>query len=198
MSRKSPNRPERLHFIRGVLPREKAAELGRTVIAHAAEMTRVVYAPGDEPGWTNYGEGRAHYVARPGQIDLSEVLDMDRLTAGTVTTLARDLGHKAADFIDPEHTYTVKLYAPGDYQGMHRDTNPVTVLMFLTESNSPDFPGDPEWSERPMQPGDVAVFDGRVPHCVHTTAEDRVTVVWSLYTPEAPERPEWADTLVYG
>jgi hypothetical protein len=99
-----------------------------------------------------------------------------------------------------ESSVTAKIYGPGDSQGWHLDTNPVTALLLLrvTDGVPPVLWEDVEGRTRAVKcaAGDLAVFEGkRIRHCVPLHGEDDATVMilFNLYLPDDSERPAEMD-----
>lgn len=105
----------------------------------------------------------------------------------------------------PRSSVNVKVFGPGDEQGWHYDTNPLTALLYLTATNNATgtrirVPG---CGDVPViaQPGDLLLMDGRrLLHHVPPVPPggQRVTVPLNYYLPGDCERPEGIDRLVYG
>lgn len=97
----------------------------------------------------------------------------------------------------PRSAITVKVYREGDWHGAHRDSQPVTALLYLDDAHGAStLIGDTQVDQNA---GDLLVMAGRdhvhaVP--VHTRA--RAVIAFNLYHPDDVWRPEWYDTLVYG
>lgn len=94
---------------------------------------------------------------------------------------------------------TGKVYEPGDEQGPHRDSNPLTALLVL-QGPAPVF-ADPAsgW----MPPGDCGgllfVFQGRrLWHHVPPNGGRKAVIVFNLYHPEDTWRPPDQDVRIYG
>jgi hypothetical protein len=99
-----------------------------------------------------------------------------------------------------ESSVTAKTYGPGDSQGWHLDTNPVTALYLLRVS-----PGVPPvlWEDAAgrthalkCSAGDLAIFEGkRIRHCVplHEDGDTTVMVLFNLYLPDDRTRPPEMD-----
>lgn len=98
----------------------------------------------------------------------------------------------------PGSACTAKVYGPGDEQGPHRDSNPLTGLLLLR--------GAPPMFERgpvvTASPGDLVVFQGRrwwhysppPPGCPGY----KMVFVVNLYHPEDVWRPADQDARIYG
>jgi hypothetical protein len=117
---------------------------------------------------------------------------IERVVGAPVTTSP----HESSDI-------TAKLYPGGiGCQGWHRDTNPVTVLAYLTDTGSPtviDLGTHRPCAEIHPQVGAVLVFPGRrLRHYVPATPYDRVTVSFNYYTLGDDWRPRGIDELAYG
>lgn len=100
---------------------------------------------------------------------------------------------------------TLKVYdRPGDGQGWHKDTNALTCLLILTET---DGNYGTEIEERDGThlnlrnlPGDCLVMAGReLRHMVPPLPKGkfRVTVPMNYYFTDDLWRPDWADDMVY-
>ena len=96
------------------------------------------------------------------------------------------------------------LRLPGDRQGWHRDTNPVTALLILTRTDGDygthvqDRHGDAFYVRN--EPGDLWIMRGReLRHEVPPVPEGkwRVTVPLNYYHPNDVWRPADMDNLVY-
>ncbi len=99
-----------------------------------------------------------------------------------------------------ESSVTAKIYGPGDSQGWHQDTNPVTALLLLRTS-----PGVPPvlWEDTDgrthalkCSAGDLAIFEGkRIRHSVpiHDKDDATVMILFNLYLPDDSSRPEEMD-----
>jgi len=123
---------------------------------------------------------------------------------------------------------TLKHYGPGDVQGWHYDTNPITLLFFLTdcpvggelivapygapasdEMRMDAVPltdvlaADPmlgRWSIRPAA-GDILLMAGRrFVHAVRMqpTTSDRIILAVNLYHPDDLWRPPSIEAVIYG
>jgi len=92
----------------------------------------------------------------------------------------------------------IKYYDGENYcsQGLHYDTCPLTLILYLSDVNAPTVfsPTGRSPIEVKCVKGRVLLFDGReIPHQVRPTHEKRMTVVSNLYYPNDFERPEWVD-----
>jgi hypothetical protein len=105
----------------------------------------------------------------------------------------------------PDSAVNVKLYvAPGGTQGWHRDTNPVTALLYLTDDGHStvveSLSGEIESIAH--ERGDLLLMQGR--RCRHHVpamrpgSPDRITVPLNLYHPDDVWRPPGIDEIVYG
>jgi hypothetical protein len=99
-----------------------------------------------------------------------------------------------------ESSVTAKLYGPGDSQGWHLDTNPVTGLLLLRVSPhvSPIIWEDVDGRIRCLacSSGDLVVFEGkRIRHCVpwHGPGDATVMILFNMYLPDDNSRPEEMD-----
>lgn len=105
-----------------------------------------------------------------------------------------------------ESAVTLKVYdQPGDSQGWHKDTNPFTALLILTETTGTygtEIEGlDGSRFNLENEPGDMWLMYGReLRHRVPSVPEGkwRVTVPFNYYHPDDFWRPEGMDELVYG
>lgn len=106
----------------------------------------------------------------------------------------------------PSSAITLKVYdRPGDEQGWHLDTNPLTVLLILTATQG-DYGTEMETRSGTHfnlknDPGDCFVFLGReLRHRVPPlpTNHWRVTIPLNYYHPDDTWRPEGMDDIVYG
>lgn len=101
--------------------------------------------------------------------------------------------------------YTLKHYGPGGQQGWHYDTNPVTVLLWLTTSPAE---GALEVRDRtgevrrfaPHAGSVLAMWGSELWHRVLPQPDDanRIMVALNYYLPGAQWRPDGIDDLVYG
>lgn len=101
---------------------------------------------------------------------------------------------------------SLKVYdRPGDCQGWHYDTNPLTALLILTETDG-DYGTEVQMRDGSTmclrnEPGDLWVMLGReLKHRVLPLPEGkvRVTVPLNYYHPDDTWRPEGMDARVYG
>lgn len=98
----------------------------------------------------------------------------------------------------------------GSQQSWHYDTNPITVLLYLTSNqdggtecelftHNPAVPGKRLHTVRP-QAGSILLMQGR--KVWHRSApvlhETKITCPWNYYTVDDTWRPEGIDELVYG
>jgi len=106
----------------------------------------------------------------------------------------------------PRSTVTLKVYdRPGDQQGWHRDTNPLTALLIATETLG-NYGTEIEARDGSVfnlenQPGDLWVMYGReLRHRVPSIPEGkwRVTIPLNYYHPDDVWRPQGTDNLIYG
>lgn len=104
----------------------------------------------------------------------------------------------------PRSAFTLKLYGPGDQQGWHYDTNPVTVLLWLT-SSPPEGAlevRDRTGEVRRVAPraGSILLMWGReLWHRVLPQPEraERIMVALNYYFADDTWRPEGIDSLIY-
>lgn len=101
---------------------------------------------------------------------------------------------------------TVKVYhRPGDEHGWHRDTNPLTALLILTDTHG-DYGTEIEERDGSTlhlrnNAGDLLLMQGReLRHRVPPLPQGywRVTVPLNYYFPDDVWRPDGTDELVYG
>ena len=101
---------------------------------------------------------------------------------------------------------TVKVYdRPGDGQSWHRDTNPLTAMLILTETRGSHGTQvelrDGSILSLENEPGDLWVMLGReLRHSVPPLPPEhvRVTVPLNYYHPDDVWRPEGIDGMIYG
>lgn len=90
---------------------------------------------------------------------------------------------------------------PGVVHGWHRDTNPLTALVYLTDNQSGELETNDGRVVRPSA-GTVLIMKGKeVLHQVRslTTDERRVVMVANFYSPDdPPQRDPRLDSLLYG
>lgn len=99
---------------------------------------------------------------------------------------------------------TLKVYEEGGEHGWHRDTNPLTALLLLTETEG-DYGTEVEGRDGAVfnvrnQPGDLWVMAGReLRHKVPPVPAGlwRCTVPLNYYHPDDTWRPDGMDDLVY-
>lgn len=94
----------------------------------------------------------------------------------------------------------IRRYRTGDAEGLHCDTQPISVLMFLTEGAPLEI--ETKWGDALIDPipNRVAVFHGReMPHRVRAPEGEQCRIVAPLnyYFPDDIERPDWIDKLIY-
>jgi len=186
-------------LVRRFVPPEEAEKWGRQAIMNAklGLIPRVEWKPGEEPGANTFAEGRASYITDSRGAD--QILPDLKAKEGIVLTLMRDLVETEARFAVRERSrYSLKVYRPGDYQGLHIDTNPLTALLCLTHSEAPVFPGAKKGPPSKLEPGDVLLFRGLLQHRVPPAPDWRCTIPFNLYTDETQRRHEDTDLLVYG
>lgn len=105
-----------------------------------------------------------------------------------------------------QSSVNVKVYAPNDEQGWHRDTNALTALLYLTDCDEKTGTlVEPLDGTEPFallaDAGDLLIMQGRkVRHKVQPVPGDyptRVTCPLNLYYPGDTWRPEGIDEIVY-
>jgi hypothetical protein len=140
---------------------------------------------------------RASYVADAAQVHHSVpaiyyLIDPVRMLAETVV-------RRPVIDTDGPGSVTVKVYGPGDEQGPHRDSNPLTALLIL-EGAAPYFTGMAAVNDALIDtgPGDLLIFQGRRHWHSVKPSPGRVTAVYNLYHPEDRWRPAGQDRRVYG
>lgn len=155
----------------------------------------------------NLDEGGAysHGIASASQV--REILpEMFGLYQSTTTFLSLLIDREVITSPYPESSVTLKVYdRPGDQQGWHKDTNPLTALLILTDTKG-DYGTEIEFKDGTVghlenEPGDMWVMFGReLRHRVPSVPEGkwRVTVPLNYYHPDDIWRPADMDALVYG
>lgn len=95
----------------------------------------------------------------------------------------------------------IKVYkGDGNGQGWHYDTNPLSAVLFLSDSGSPLSIRDLQGDARQIEPkaGKLLLMDGReVFHSVEAGNETRVAAVFNYYYSDDCERPEYIDRAIY-
>lgn len=94
----------------------------------------------------------------------------------------------------------IRVYMTGDTEGLHYDTNPMSVLVFLAEGAPLQIEIDGEMTDIDPAPGKMAVFNGktmlhRVPKVDYE--QFRITSPVNVYFPGETDRPAWIDRLCY-
>lgn len=184
-----------------VISREQAADWARRAIIDSHRAHRIDRE--DETG----ADGRTmrhHFVLDALQVQaiIPELWDFyQKLPAFVAPIVGREV------ILSPyeRSAVNVKVYAPGDDHGWHYDTNALTALLYLTETDSETgtlVELDGETFPLIAKPGDLLVMNGReINHKVRAVPEHaptRVTVPLNLYYPDDIGRPEDTDELVYG
>lgn len=151
------------------------------------------------PGSAAYGR-RAAWVA-PTSAAYASVPALAPL-AGVVRRLAEGVtGRPVTPCPYPESACTVKVYQPGDEQGPHRDSNPLTGLLILRGELPVLRDLDvPEWPLGRDMTGWLAIFQGRrLWHGVPRLANgpSKVVAVYNLYHPGDTWRPDGIDRIIY-
>lgn len=87
-------------------------------------------------------------------------------------------------------------------EGLHTDTNPLSVLVFLSKGAPLQIEINGKLTDIDPVPGLMAVFNGsemphRVPAQSWRTDQFRVTAPVNVYYPGQTDRPEWIDKLCY-
>lgn len=93
----------------------------------------------------------------------------------------------------------LRIYGPGETEGLHTDTNPLSALAFLSEGAPLQIEVNGHMVDVDPVPGCLAVFDGNVmPHRVPPVQDQfRVTAPMNVYYPGYTDRPAWIDRLCY-
>lgn len=155
----------------------------------------------------NLDEGGAysHGIASASQV--KEILpEMFGLYQSTAAFLSLLIERDVITSPYPESSVTLKVYdRPNDQQGWHKDTNPLTALLILTETKG-NYGTEIEFNDGTAgnlenNPGDLWVMYGReLRHRVPSVPEGkwRVTVPLNYYHPDDTWRPADMDKLVYG
>lgn len=95
----------------------------------------------------------------------------------------------------------VKIYQDeGNGQGWHYDTNPLSAVLFLTDSGGAlvirDLKGD-AYEIEPRR-GLLLLMQGReILHSVLESSQPRVSCILNYYYPDDCDRPEWIDRAIY-
>jgi len=167
------------------------AEAGRVGTPSLSRLNR---PPGAAPV-SDAGEGRQGWVGDCSVVKalLPELLEWP--LCGRLIAAACRLDVRATPGPWHRSHATLKVYGPGDGQGLHVDTNPITVLLLLMGEGGPET----GHGVHPLAPGQALVFrGGDIPHRVRPASAWRVTVPLNFYTPDDMHRPDYADALVYG
>lgn len=92
-----------------------------------------------------------------------------------------------------------KVYGPGDTQGVHYDSQPLSALLFLTNGSPLEIKLlTGEWVKIDPQPCMYAIFKGReMPHRVLPGETTRVSMPFNLYYEDDQDRPDWIDEAIY-
>lgn len=101
-----------------------------------------------------------------------------------------------------------KVYWPGDWHGRHRDTNPLTALVYLDDVGvtsidarqpSPRGRSLRNGWEVKAHPGSLLLFAGReLEHEVRPVDQVRAVVAFNLYYPDDVWRPADYDRITFG
>lgn len=162
--------------------------------------------PGPEQG-LDEGEGRRYLIADTFDLITAGNAHILRLYCYVADVLSEELGIALIPSPYYRSGVTFKAYRSGEGQGRHRDTNPFTALIYLTEDTNPD--GDPtvlvdrQGVMREIEPsaGSILLMAGReLSHWVPfiPRAKSRVVAAFNYYTPGDVWRPPGTDDLVYG
>jgi hypothetical protein len=92
----------------------------------------------------------------------------------------------------------VKWFQDGGSQGEHFDSNPLTALIYLTDSDG-DLVITSDGEKRvEAKKGRLVILSGKAhSHRVEKCTEDRIAVVMNYYYPRDCDRPEWLDKAIY-
>ena len=155
----------------------------------------------------NLDEGGAYSHGIASASQAKEILpEVFGLYQSTTVFLSDLIGREVISSPYPESSVTLKVYdRPGDQQGWHKDTNPLTALLILTETKG-DYGTEIEFKDGTVanlenEPGDLWVMFGReLRHRVPSVPEGkwRVTIPLNYYHPDDTWRPADMDSLVYG
>lgn len=161
----------------------------------AAREGRLPRSEGDNGGVPVFGTDGKSYASYIADTDLtSQVLPELVGLYRAARLLTENVIRKAVVLSPyPSSAVTTKVYAPGDHQNWHRDTNPITALLVLA--------GPPPVLERiqipAVTPGTLLIFAGREHvHYVPPSDDWKVTVPFNLYHPWDTWRPEGMDGYV--
>lgn len=181
-----------------LLEAAQATELAATAIGFATlgRLPRVYRPVGKSAGTSDMGEGRRGWTAdAPTAIALMPDL---KAVYGVVQGVMRQMEPTWLPSPWDRSRFTLKVYGPSDWQGLHRDTNTRTALLVLAGDCSPEFPANGRYVAA-CQPGDLLLFDGHTnAHRVPPQSGWRVTMPVNLYLEGQMFRPDYADALVYG
>lgn len=180
--------------------------------------------PALPPNWAPVMAAHAAMVDRPVSVPRPDLLDaggvynyraLDGVGVATWFPELEDWYHAACPLVEmivgetvmtspyEGSTITAKQYPPDvGRQGCHRDTNPISVVTFLTTGGAPTHidPGN----DRPLilvppVARAVLVFPGQIlDHWVPSSPVARACAVFNYYTPAGFWRPDGIDEIVYG
>jgi len=159
----------------------------------------------DEYGLLKDGPGSSGEVCRYSILDgfvvkdrfpeLEVFYELAAVLAGT----AFDAPVKTSSY--DRSSINAKIYfPPGDVIGMHFDSNCVTGILYLNDSDAALVIRCSDDVERTVQPrrGRLVLFDGKTQmHGSQPSSGVRVTVVMNFYFAGASARPDWVDRLEY-
>ncbi len=173
--------------------------------AHGTVLDRpaAVWYPRLDPETLDFGGAYRHTVV-DSEVVRAQAPAFDILYADAVRVASTVVARDCIKSPYARSAISVKHYGPGDIQGKHMDTNPVSVLAFIT-----DCPQGGELviytldgGRRLVRPkaGDLLIFDGRSQ--VHEVNEqpafaDRIIVSFNTYHPDDTWRPAAIDTVMY-
>lgn len=197
---------ERLALIDHVLqpgPWEPAARA--LLDAHGVRIDRpaVPDAPRLDPATLDFGEAYRHTLVEAEPI-LAALPVVRGLNADVIAVAEAVTQRKCIASPYPRSAVTLKHYGPGDVQGFHLDTNPLSILVALTdcpvggELIVHTFDGGRRVIR--MAAGDVLIFDGRsMPHVVQRQPDgaDRILLSFNTYYPEDTWRPAAIDDVMF-
>lgn len=194
----------------GVIPSGLVADWREFALARARLLGRHLDAVADN--WTYQQDGERHAYAMVGgravRRHLAEMGHWYRALVPLVSVVTfedvRTSGHEESDV-------NVLLYdRPGDAIGWHLDTNPVTVLVYLTDNTEGGTecrllarrPEEATERTRVIRPeaGAVLLMQGRrVWHRgLPLVTERKAVAVWNYYTADDDWRPDGFDDVIYG